>query len=56
MFNLIPRAPKNEFTALGAGSVGRLVGSSQKVVSLIGFETQLSLSDDLREAVEWMRG
>ena len=40
----------------GAGDLYRSVGSPQKALDVMGFKAQVSLTDGLKEVVEWMRG
>ena len=55
-YELIPNSPQAEFAAPRAGDIYRSVGSPQKAKDVMGFETQVSLVDGLKETVEWMRG
>jgi len=56
LYALFPDAPKPEFAAPRAGDIYRSVGNPQKALDVMGFKTQVSLADGLKETVEWMRG
>ena len=56
LYRLFPDAPKPEFAAPRAGDIYRSVGSPQKAKDVMGFQTQVSLAEGLKETVEWMRG
>jgi len=55
MYELLPNAPKPEFTAPRAGDIYRSVGSPQKAADVMGFRAQVSLVDGLKETVDWMQ-
>jgi len=55
LYVLFPTAPKPEFAAPRAGDIYRSVGSPQKAKDEMGFQTQVSLADGLKETIEWMR-
>ena len=56
LYEMFPNAPKHEFAPPRAGDLYRSVGSPQKALDVMGFKTQVSLADGLKETVEWMRG
>jgi len=56
LYKLSPNAPEPEFAAPRAGDLYRSIGSPKKTKDVIGFESQVSLEDGLKEVVEWMRG
>ena len=56
LYAMFPNAPKHEFAPPRAGDLYRSVGSPQKALDVMGFKTQVSLGDGLKEVVEWMRG
>lgn len=56
LYELFPNSPKPEFAAPRAGDLYRSVGSPQKAFDVMGFKTQVSLAEGLKETVEWMRG
>jgi UDP-glucose 4-epimerase len=55
MYQLFPNAPKPEFAAPRAGDIYRSVGSPGKAAEVMGFRAEVSLSDGLKETVDWMR-
>ncbi|HSJ88857.1 MAG TPA: NAD-dependent epimerase/dehydratase family protein, partial [Anaerolineales bacterium] len=55
MYDLLPDAPVHTFEAPRAGDIYRSVGSPQKAADLIGFRSQVSLADGLKEVIDWMR-
>lgn len=55
MYDLLPDAPVHTFAAPRAGDIYRSVGSPQKAADLIGFRSQVSLADGLKEVIDWMR-
>ena len=55
LYDVFPDAPKAEFAAPRAGDIYRSVGSPQKAADVIEFKAQVSLSEGLKETVEWMR-
>ncbi len=54
LYQLFPNALKPEFSAPRAGDIYRSVGSPQKAFDVIGFRAQVSLTDGLKETVDWM--
>jgi len=56
LYKLFPNAPKTEFAAPRAGDIYRSVGSPQKAKDVMDFRAQISLTEGLKETVEWMRG
>ena len=55
MYELFPNAPKPEFASPRAGDIYRSVGSPQKARDLIDFKAQTSLTEGLKETINWMR-
>ena len=55
LYQLFPNAPKPEFAAPRAGDIYRSVGSPQKAADVMDFRAQVSLTDGLKETVDWMR-
>jgi nucleoside-diphosphate-sugar epimerase len=55
MDELIPNALQREFVAPRPGDIYRSVGSPQKAAEGMDFRAQVSLTDGLREVVDWMR-
>jgi len=55
MYELFPNAPEPEFAAPRVGDIYRSVGSPRKAADLMGFRTQVSLADGLKETIDWMR-
>lgn len=55
LYELFPNAPQPAFAPPRAGDIYRSVGSPQKATDLMGFRAQVSLSDGLKETVDWMR-
>lgn len=55
LHDLFPSAPKPEFAAPRAGDIYRSAGNPQKAKNDIGFEVQVSLTQGLKETVDWMR-
>jgi UDP-glucose 4-epimerase len=55
MYELLPNAPMHEFAPPRAGDIYRSVGSPQKAAEVMGFRTEVSLADGLKEVVDWMR-
>ena len=51
---LIPNAAPPQFAAPRAGDIYRSVGSPQKALDVLGFRSEVSLVDGLKEAVDWM--
>ena len=54
-YELFPDALQPEFAPTRAGDIYRSVGSPQKAFDGLGFRAQVSLSDGLKETVDWMR-
>ena len=54
-YELFPDAPRPEFAPTRSGDIYRSVGSPQKALDGMGFRAQVSLSDGLKETVDWMR-
>ena len=55
MHELVPNAPPPQFTAPRAGDIYRSLGSPKKATDVLGFEAQVSLTDGLKETVDWMQ-
>jgi nucleoside-diphosphate-sugar epimerase len=55
MYQLLPNSPSHQFAPPRAGDIYRSVGSPQKAAEVIGFQSQVSLVDGLKEVVDWMR-
>lgn len=55
LYEIFPNAPRTEFAPPRAGDIHRSVGSPQKAKDVIGFQSQASLVDGLKETVDWMR-
>jgi nucleoside-diphosphate-sugar epimerase len=56
MHELIPNVSPPQFAPPRAGDIYRSVGSPQKAADLLGFRTEVSLVDGLKETIDWMRG
>ena len=54
LYQLFPDAPKPEFAAPRAGDIYRSVGSPQKALKIMDFRAQVSLTEGLKETVDWM--
>ena len=55
LYEIFPNAPRTEFAPPRAGDIYRSIGSPQKAKDVIGFQSQASLVDGLKETVDWMR-
>jgi len=55
MYELVPNAPQPEFAASRAGDIYRSVGSPQKAADVMGFRSEVSLVNGLKETIDWMR-
>jgi len=55
MYELLPNSPPHVHAAPRAGDIYRSVGSPQKAADVMGFRTQVSLVDGLKEVLDWMR-
>ena len=55
LYQLFPNVPKPEFAAPRAGDIYRSVGNPQKALNIMDFRAQVSLTDGLKETVDWMR-
>jgi nucleoside-diphosphate-sugar epimerase len=55
LYQLFPNAPKPEFAAPRAGDIYRSVGNPQKAADVMDYRAQVSLTDGLKETVDWMR-
>jgi UDP-glucose 4-epimerase len=55
MYELIPNVPAPQFAAPRPGDIYRSVGSPQKARDILGFQTEVSLVDGLKETIDWMR-
>ncbi|MGE5251926.1 MAG: SDR family oxidoreductase [Bacteroidota bacterium] len=53
--DLFPAAAEPVFAEPRKGDIYRSIGSPRKAAELIGFRSQVTLEQGLREAVEWMR-
>lgn len=55
LYEIFPNAPPTEFAPPRAGDIYRSVGSPQKAKDVIGFQSQTSLANGLKETVDWMQ-
>lgn len=55
LYQLFPDAPRHEFAAPRAGDIYRSLGSPKKAFDVMGFQSQVELSEGLRETINWMR-
>jgi nucleoside-diphosphate-sugar epimerase len=55
LYDLFPDAPEPVFAEPRAGDIYRSVGSPEFTARTIGFQTQVSLDEGLKETVAWMR-
>jgi nucleoside-diphosphate-sugar epimerase len=55
MYEVVPNSPPHQFAAPRAGDIYRSVGSPQKASDLLGFQAEVSLTDGLKETLDWMR-
>jgi UDP-glucose 4-epimerase len=56
LMELVPSAPVPEFALPRAGDIYRSVGNPQKAADILGFKSQTSLADGLKNVVDWMKG
>ncbi len=55
LYQIFPDAPKHVHAEPRAGDIYRSIGSPQKAMDMIGFKSQVTLSEGVKEAVEAMR-
>lgn len=55
LYEIFPNAPKTEFASPRAGDIYRSVGSPQKAKDIMGFTVNTSLTEGLKETVEFMQ-
>jgi len=53
--DLFPSAPAPEFAPPRSGDIYRSLGDPHKAAEMIGFSSEVQLSDGLKEAADWMR-
>lgn len=55
LYEIFPNAPRTEFAPPRAGDIHRSVGSPQKAKDVIGFQSQTSLTEGLKEIINLIR-
>jgi UDP-glucose 4-epimerase len=55
MYEQLPNSPTHELAAPRQGDIYRSVGSPQKAADVMAFRAGVSLTDGLKEVIDWMR-
>lgn len=55
LYRIYPNAPRHVHAEPRSGDIYRSIGTPKKIIDMLGFRPQVSLSDGLMEAVEEMR-